>query len=516
MSLFKSGFIVAGSTFVSRIFGYVRDVFIASYLGTTDAMDVFAVAWRLPNFFRNLFAEGALSTSFVPILSAKFQSVGEKKAYDFASQVLTILVLVLIIFVGTIEIFMPQLMHLLAPGFLHEPYKFLLVVNASQITMPYLLLISVCSLYCGILNVKNKFMIGALVPVILSLTMICTLILFDSLTHSPVISLSVGVLFAGFIQLFSLYLSAKSAGIELRIVTPKISPDIKLLFKKMLPAIIGSSLVQLNLWVDTVIATTLDGAASKLYYAERLNQFPLAIIGTAIGTVLLPSLSKEIENKNFTYVSNTFERSVIVGLVFSVAASIGLLSIGKVIISVLFERGEFTHNDTHEVSLALQMLAVGLPAFILVKVFIPFYYSKLDTQTPLKIALLCVVLNVIFSLTLIKFISYAGIPLATSLSAWINVILLKLFLLKDPNFKPDYRLLGYQIFKIFLCAVIMFLTIQVLQIMLEPMLYGNAKIDKLIALCIVISLSGIIYLSLALHWNVLDKKLFARLRIWKR
>ena len=516
MSLFRSGVIVAGSTFVSRVFGYIRDVFIASYLGTTDAMDVFAVAWRLPNFFRTLFAEGALSTAFVPILSAKFQTLGDKKAYEFASQVLTILLLVLLIFVGLFEVFMPQLMHVLAPGFVHEPYKFLLVIRASYITMPYLLLVSICSLYCGILNVKGRFFIGSLIPVILSITMICALVFFDKITNSHVTSLALGVLIAGFIQLISVFFSGKNAGFKLKLVVPRISPDILLLFKKMLPAIIGSSVVQLNLWVDTVIATTLDGAASKIYYAERLNQFPLAIIGTAIGTVLLPSLSKETEKQNYEYVNTTFEKSIIIGLVFSIPAAIGLISLGGLMISVLFERGEFSSSDAQDVCYALQMLAVGLPAFILIKVLTPFYYSKLDTKTPLKISIICLILNIVFSLSLIRYISYAGIPLATSLSAWINVMLLKLSLRNDGNLKPNYKLLFNKISKIIICAIMMLFSIKIAATMLESMILSSQRLDKLLAMLIIISLSGAIYLLLIAHLNILDKNILNRLKIWKR
>jgi putative peptidoglycan lipid II flippase len=515
MSLFKSGIIVAISTFISRVFGYVRDVLIASYLGTTDAMDVFAVAWRLPNFFRNLFAEGALSSAFVPILSSKMQSLGEQKAYNFASQVLTFLLLMLLLFVGACEIFMPYVMHIFAPGFLQEPEKFVLVVRASYITMPYLLLVSMCSIYSGLLNVKGHFMIGSLVPVILSISMIGALLCFNKFTDSHVISLAYGVLVAGFVQLIVLYCSARSVGARTHIVKPVISPDIKLLFRKMIPAIIGSSIVQLNLWVDTVIATTLDGAASKIYYAERLNQFPLAIIGTAIGTVLLPSLSKEVEKANFVYVNNLFERSVITSLVFSLAAASGLLSIGELMISVLFERGQFTYSDTIDVAFALRMLAIGLPAFILIKVLTPFYYSKLDTKTPLKISILCLIFNIGLSLSLIRFISYAGIPLATSICAWINFMLLQLFLLKDSNFKPNYPLLWNQIARICIAILIMLLSIKMLCSLLDGFINSSFKLDKLIAMLLIVTCSGVIYFAVVLYFNILDTKITQRFKLWK-
>jgi putative peptidoglycan lipid II flippase len=512
MTLFRSGIIVAGNTFISRIFGYVRDVLIASHLGTSHLADIFTVAWRLPNFFRTVFAEGAFSSAFIPIFSSKVQSEGQKKAFQFASLILTVLFICLFIFVFIFEMVMPFFMLIMAPGFIDEPEKFSLATKAARITFPYILFISICSLCTGILNSLNRFVAGSIMPVILSCSMIICLLYLEKYTKSHVIALSFGVLIAGVIQLAGILVACKNAGIKIGFTAPKINDDVKLLFRKMIPALIASSVVQLNFWFDTVIATTIGGAVSKLYYAERLNQFPLAIIGTAIGTVILPMLSKEIKQQNYETVNKTFEKALIASLVFAIPASIGLITTGKLMITVLFERGAFTNQDTIAVTLALKMLAIGLPAFILIKVLTPFYFAKLDTKTPLRISVVCLTLNVIFCLIFIRFFSHAGIALATSTSAWINVALLKYYLTKDNNFQANYRRIILNILRILFCALLMASLIVALEHSLIDLIYSDGKLGKALALLIMIALGGAAYLLSIFYLDVADRSILHRFK----
>lgn len=433
MQIIKSGIIVAFFTLISRVFGYVRDILMASYLGLHA--DSFAVAFRLPNTFRTLFAEGAFSAAFVPMLSAKLTSESQEKALKFASKVFSLLALIVAIFVGIMIFFMPQVIACLAPGFVNHQEKMLLTVNLAYFTMPYLFFIALASLYVGVLNSCGKFAIASFLPIVLNVVMIFSIKFLTPISKTPSHALAYGVFIAGVAQLLIIVLVAHKASLQIKFTKIVIDDDIKKMFKNMLPAVIGSGVVQINLAIDTIIASFFDGAASVLYFADRLNQFPLAIIGTALGTVLLPTLSKQIRAGEKEEAMITQGKALEVALFFTLPCAFALAIIGDTLVSFLFERGNFNAEDSYKVASALSALSFGLPAFVMIKIFTPRYFAEHDTKTPVKISMVGIIANVVFSLSLIQFFSYVGIAIATSLSAWVNVGMLYYFQHKRDMFK---------------------------------------------------------------------------------
>lgn len=449
MQIIKSGIIVAIFTLISRIFGYIRDILMASYLGLHA--DAFAVAFRLPNTFRSLFAEGAFSSAFVPMFSSKIATENQSNALKFASQVFSLLVLILVIFSSIMLFFMPQVISVLAPGFASQPDKLLLTINLSYLTMPYLFFIALASLYSGVLNSSGKFAVAAALPIILNLVMILAIIFITPLVDSASYALSYGVFIAGITQFSIMIYAAHKASLQIKFTKIIINDDIKLMFKNMIPTIIGSGVVQINLSIDTIIASFFDGAASILYYADRLNQFPLAIIGTALGTVLLPTLSKQVRESNLSLANSTQNKALEVALFFALPCAVALAVISNTLVSFLFERGNFMAGDSDKVANALSILSLGLPAFVMIKIFTPRYFAQYDTSTPVRISFACIIINIILCLSLIQFISYLGIVVATSISAWINVILLYYFQQKRSMFTLENKFKSQIIKIIFAC-----------------------------------------------------------------
>lgn len=423
MQIIRSGLIVAFFTFISRIFGYIRDIFMAYYLGLNA--DSFAVAFRLPNTFRTLFGEGALSSAFVPLFAAKFASNKDhQEAFTFANRVFSLLFLTLLFFVCVMIFFMPYIIKALAPGFANNPEKLDLTISLAYFTMPYLFFISLCSLYAGVLNSIGRFAIASALPIVLNITMILAVKYLTPFSKSPSQALAVGVFIAGILQLSIIAYSAYLMGVKMQFTTILIDKDMKTMFKNMVPAIIGSGVVQINLAIDTIIASFIDGAASIIYFADRLNQFPLAIIGTALSTVLLPTLSRQIRENKLIQAQETQTRSIELALLLTLPCSVAFFIMGDSIISLLFERGSFSSEDSIKVARALAALALGLPAFVMNKIFTPRFLAEHDTATPVKVSMISIVINIVASLILIQFFSYVGIAIATSLSGWISISLL--------------------------------------------------------------------------------------------
>jgi len=469
---------------------------MASYLGLHA--DAFAVAFRLPNTFRSLFAEGAFSSAFVPMFSSKLSTEKEDQAIMFANQVFSMLTLILAIFIMMMMLFMPQVTEVLAPGFADQADKLSLTTSLSYFTMPYLFFIALASLYAGVLNSSGHFAVAAALPIVLNFVMILAIQFLTPLSETPSHALSYGVFIAGIVQLLVMIISAHYASIHIRFTKIIINDDIKRMFKNMIPTIIGSGVVQINILIDTMIASFFDGAASVLYFADRLNQFPLAIIGTALGTVLLPTLSKQIREGNLDAARATQNKALEVALFFALPCAFALSVISLTLVSFLFERGHFGAEDSVKVAQALSALAFGLPAFIMIKIFTPRYFAEYDTSTPVKISLLCIVVNVIISLSLVQYISYLGIAIATSVSAWINVGLLYYFQYKRDMFSIDEKF-PKQVFKILLSCIVMVSVLLIYE-------YFTLEIfSKNILIFIVeIILGMIIYFGLSYHLKILD------------
>lgn len=430
MSLVKSISTVSGFTLLSRIAGFLRDLLMAKYLGAGMAADAFFIAFKLPNFFRRLFAEGAFSVGFVPLfarlLGKEITSESKQAAFDFAGKVLSWLLPVLIIFLIVMETAMVPIMLGLTGGFEGDTEKFNFVVELGRYTFPYLLLVSLVSFYSGMLNALNRYSAAAFSPVILNLTMISALLFYGENEIIGARALAIAVSIAGIAQLLWLYVSAKRLGIHLNMPKPRLSKDVKELLRIIGPAAIGAGVMQINLLIDVLIAARLlpEGSVSWLFYADRLNQLPLGVIGIAVGTVLLPSISRLLAAKNHHAANQQQNRALEFSLFLTLPAAAALAVIAGPIIATLFERDAFTTADTAATAAALTIYALGLPAYVITKALTPGYFARKDTKTPVKIAVISLVVNTSLNIILIQFMGHVGLAAATAIASWVSTIML--------------------------------------------------------------------------------------------
>ncbi len=453
MSLIKSIIAVGSGTAASRIVGFVRDILIARFLGASMMADAFFVALRFPNLFRSLFAEGTLNVAFVPLLSGELHTKGIKHARAFSRSVFSFLFYVLLIFTLLMEVLMPNLMFLLAPGFDAILGKMELTTHLSRITFPFLLFVSLVSLFSGMLNASGRFWAAAFTPTILNLTMIASLFVitpFVTGPYAPAYALSFGVLLAGIIEFCFLAWHIKRAGLVFGLIGPvkalwHLSAGVKRLLKKMAPGVLGSGVYQINLFFDTFFVSFVGaGAISWLNYAHHLFQLPIGIIGTAIGTALLPLLAKHIKANENQQANAQMNRGLELSLAMSTASMLGLMLLAEPIVRVLFEHGIFTADDSLKTAHALMVFAIGLPAYMLTKTLSPFFYARGDTTTPVKIAIIGVVLNAVLAVCLMQIWGYLGIALATGITVWVNAVQYMIRLKQSGDFYLDtlcrYRL----------------------------------------------------------------------------
>lgn len=425
MSLFKSVATFGGFTLVSRITGFVRDMLLAGFLGAGAVADAFFVAFKLPNLFRSLFAEGAFTSAFVPLLSQKMVAEGEDSAFDFASKAISVLVFFLLLFVLVVEIFMPQLVALMAPGFLSDPDKFHLTVDLSRITFPFLLFVSVVSFQSGILNALNRFAAPAAAPVILNLMMAGAVFVYFPFINTPAYNISVSVTVAGLIEIIWLGWFLKKAGAVVRmhfnILALCRSAEIKTLFRRIAPGILGAGIYQINMMVDTIIVSLVGtGAISWLYYANRLQQLPLGVIGAAISVALLPILSKHIKAENLAEARRVQDNAVEYGALFAIPAAFALIVLAVPVINILFQHGKFGTLETTMTARAVIAYSVGLPVYVLVKALTPNFFARGDTQTPVKYSIVVFAANIGFSLLLMKPFGHVGVASATTIAAFVS------------------------------------------------------------------------------------------------
>lgn len=462
MALARSVFTISFFISISRIFGFIRDILIAKFLGVSLLSDAFFAAFRLPNFFRTIFAEGAFNSSFVPIFVEKLQD--RKMSIVFARNVFSFLFYTLFIIVILFEIFMPQIVKILFPGFLNREGGFDLIIDLSRITMFYLLTISVISLCSAILNSLGKFAVPASSPIILNLSLILAFLLLKDYFPNYAYALSWGVFIAGILQALWLFIFTLKAKMLIYPSIPRFNQDTMRFLKKILPGIIGSNVMQLNLLVNTIIASFSFGAVSYLYYAERINQLPLAMIGIAIGIALLPSLSRHIKDKKFERAIKLQNTALEIGLILVIPATLALVTIAYPIVVTLFERGQFSANESFHVARALQLYSFGLPAYVLVKIMEPSFFSRGNTRTPMRIAIICFAVNL--ALNLLAFfvlnLSYVGIIISSVISSYLNLALLMIILLKKQHFyfEKDF---SKKFIRIIIPALIMALVLIILR-----------------------------------------------------
>ena len=438
MNLLSSTTVFSFYTMLSRVLGYLRDILIAIFLGTSIYADAFFVAFRLPNTFRRLFAEGTFNAAFIPSYTAeKIKSKIQGK--KFADEVLTLLTLGLLVIVLIVEILTPYVVYLIAPGFIGDNVKFNLAVDFTRITFPFLAFVSISSFFAGVLSSENKFAAAAAAPIILNLVLILSLIISFYFDLEYALNLSYGVSISGFIQLIFLIFFASKYYKPSIVLRSKLRKKVKYFLKKLLPSIFSSGVVQVSILVGTIIASFQSGAVSYLYYADRIYQINLAIAGIAVSTVSLPLLSQLIKNKKIIKANQIQNKSLELSLLLSLPAGVALIIGSNEIVNALFGYGSFTEKDVEQTSLALSYFGYGIPAFAILKIFANFFFARDNTVTPFKISSIVVFINIAISILFFKKIGFVIIPIATTFSAWVGAFYYLYLLLKNDYLKIETK-----------------------------------------------------------------------------
>ena len=495
MNLVKSTGTFGFYTIISRFLGYLRDVLIAIFLGTSFLADVFFVAFRIPNTFRRLFAEGTFNAAFVPSYTSEIAK-SKSKSKIFVNEIFNLLFLVLFFLILIIELFMPFFVSLIAPGFVDDNEKIKLAIDLTRITFPFLMFVSLSSFFGGVLNSYNKFAAASAAPIILNLVLIGILFFGKYLNDELIYYLAYGVSIAGFLQLIFLYSFVRKFYLVKFDFKLKTSSKVKNFFKKLLPSIFSSGVTQINILVGTIIASFQASAVSYLYYADRIYQINLAIAGIAIGVVVLPQLSKHIYLKKKSKILKIQNKALELSMFLSLPASVALLIGSEEIISALFGYGSFNTEAVSNSANALYYFSLGLPAFALIKVFSTFFFANHDTKTPFFISLVSVLLNIFISLYYFKDVGFIIIPIATTISSWFNSIVLFIYLKNKALFEFNRTFL-IRFFKIIIASIMMGVFFKYLIIVFENQLIYDYHL-KSFYLILSVFLGLIFYLMISL------------------
>ena len=495
MNIIKSTGTFSFFVLISRVLGYVRDFFIALYLGSGPLADAFFVAFRIPNTFRRLFSEGTFNAAFVPSYSSELIK-GKDKAKEFANSVFNLLVFFLLVTTILIEIFMPGFVKIIAPGFSDDKEKMQLAINLTRLTFPFLLFICLASFLSAILNSHNKFAAAAAAPIILNILLILCLMFANKFGDTLVYYLSYTVSIAGLVQFIFLIFFVRKFYLPNFNLKIKMNDNIKIFFKKLLPSIFASGVTQINILVGTIIASFQASAVSYIYYADRIYQINLAIAGIAIGTVLLPNLSKYVDQNNFKKIKFIQNKSLELSLFLCLPATFALLISSEQITSALFGYGSFDHQSVKNSSDALFFFAIGLPAFALIKVFSSYIFARHNTQTPFIYSLYSVIINVCISLYFFPETGFIIIPIATTISSWFYAAILFNFLIKKKYFIFD-SVLNFSIFKIIFASIISSYLFYNLIYYFEDFLVYESKY-KLLTIILIVSITAVIYILISI------------------
>ena len=506
MNLLRASATIGGLTLISRILGFLRDMLMARYVGAGFASDAFLIAWRLPNLFRALFAEGAFSAAFVPMFNrtvgeaeAKEAGTGLPVALRFAEDVLSVLLPFLIVFTGIMILAAGPIVWAMTGGFPDGgPEKFALATLYTRITFPYLMLISLVSLLGGILNSLNRFWVNAAAPILLNICLIVGLLFFRGQSDVETArTQAIAVTLSGVLQLGWLILACWQAGVRLRIRLPRLSPEVKRMLALIAPAAIGAGAIQFNLLVSTSLAARFlaEGSVSYLYYADRLTQLPLGLIGIGVGTAMLPSLSRQLGGGDQQAAMDTQNRAVELVLLLTLPATAALVVSATPLLRALLQHGAFEARDTIASAQALATFALGLPAYVLIKVLVPGFYARSDTRTPVRIALVAMLVNLGLNLVLIWPLAHIGLALSTAISAWVNAILLYWTLRRRDHFAIDARLRRTSVRLLAATLVMAAVLIFVLNPLVDPWT-GRSAIERAVALTAMVLTAVTIYFGL--------------------
>ncbi len=503
MSLIRAATTVGGLTLLSRMVGLVREVLMARYLGAGFAADAFLVAFRLPNLFRSLFAEGAFSAAFVPIVSAKMGAQGDRNlaaAVRFTEQALAILFPVLLIFSIVMLILMEPVVWLMTGGFAdRSPEKLALATLLTRLAFPYLMLISIASLLGGLLNALGRFWVYAAAPILLNLVFIGGFTLFRG--DNPVetaTTQAVAIAVAGIAQFLWLAWDCRRIGVLPRLTLPRMTPEVRTLLRRIGPAAIGAGATQINLLVSTMIAARNlpEGSVAFLYYADRLNQLALGMIGVGMGIALLPTMGRLIGAGQADAAMHQQNRGIEFVLLFGLPASVALIMSADPIVAALFQHGAFDTAARLASAEALRAFSTGLAAYMLVKVLTPGFHARGDTRTPMNIALLAIGVNLVGNLILSRMFAHVGIAIATSVSAWLNVAVLGLVLMRRGHWHADAGLRRTAP-RMLAAALLMAVVLAVLNPLILPMAQGSLM-QRALGMLLLVGAGGLVYAGVGL------------------
>jgi putative peptidoglycan lipid II flippase len=504
MSLARSSMIIGSLTLLSRVFGFVRDMMIATTLGASIYTDAFFVAFKLPNFLRRLFAEGAFNSAFLPMFAGMLKTQGKEESMRFASEAYSWLFFTLTIITVLAIIFMPHLMFILAPGFSKDPVKLALTIALTRITFPYILFISLVCLQGGILNSIDKFAAVAATPILMNICFIIGLPLFSPFTPSAAHAFAWGVVLAGVVQFGWLYYFCHKANMSPKLHIPKMTSNVRRLLQLIAPAALGAGVAQINLMIDLMIASDIHQGVSYLYYADRIYELPLGVIGIAVATALLPTLSKHIRAGEHQAAVKDTNNAIMLVMLFGMPCATALTLIAEPVIGVVFEHGAFSTHDTALTFPALVAFSCGLPAFLLVKIFASNFFAAQDTKTPVRIAIVCVLVNLMFNLLLKEQFAHVGMAMATTISGWLNASCLGYMLYRNKQFVPDYTL-GSFLSKMIVACAAMHATLAIALHLLNSWIASGATL-RTIALVILVSAGGATYFATLFATKAITKR----------
>jgi putative peptidoglycan lipid II flippase len=437
MSLYRNFINVGVMTTGSRILGFIRDALVAAVLGTGPAADAYLAAFRFPNLFRRLFAEGAFNTAFIPLFAKELEQDGVEPARLWAARIMSWLVMAVTSVTIVVEIFMPWILPIFVPGFLDDPAKFDLTVLLTRICFPYLMCMSLMAAYAGILNGLGRFTASSFAPILLNIVMIAfmlPLVIWRNTDIQTAIWIAIGTIAGGIAQLAMVYFAVRRANFVPRLHWPKFDAEVRRFWVLAIPAVLTGGITQINIFVGTIIASGAPSAISYLYYADRLYQLPLGIIGIAIGTVLLPELARHLTGGRDAEADAAQNQSLLLSMLLSMPAATALIALAFPIVRVLFQHGAFDAMATVETSKTLIWFAAGLPAYVLIRVLQPGFFAREDTLTPTYTAGISAIINIVVSLALFPSLQHVGIAIATSLAAWANAVLLAVMLHRRGHF----------------------------------------------------------------------------------
>lgn len=505
MKLGKAIGTIGGLTLLSRVLGFAREMVMARVLGANMFADAFLVAFRLPNTFRRFFGEGAFSAGFVPLFSQRYHGEGGlEEAKRFSEEVLAVFLPALFLFTLIGQIAMPAMVWLLASGYAGEPEKFDLTVWLSRLTFPYLMLISLVSLYSGVLNSMHRFAAAAFAPTLLNLAMLVALLLFRDGGAVTAQAISIAVVIGGVAQLALVWWSARRAGISLKLRRPRLTPGVRQFFRVVIPATFAAGVYQISILIDTQFVSYLpEGSMAHLNYADRLNQLPLGIIGTALGTAILPSISKYVDQGKPEEAEAIQIQALELGMLLTLPAAIAFAAAGVPLVTALFRGGAFTPEDAVITGTTLGIIALGLPAYVLVKVFTPGFFAREDTKTPLRIAIWMLAANIALNFALVPFFGLYGLAGALMLTAWLNCAMLYATLHKRGHLSISLAV-KTRVARQTLAALAMGASLYGVNLLIGPMFNGGT-LARMVALSALIGTGGVVYFGLGWVIGAFDR-----------